>query len=260
MVDLNSQVDPSPEPLPPSSNASDLEQRLGLYRVFLKLYEHHRELLDEILDLETSDRHRVRGVWLYVQAMIGEQISITTNLLQGTTQCLLQPQNCWIIGRDRKVGLSIQDKRLSRRHAMLQYVPERGFYLVDLNSTNGTYVNGEPVRRAVLLNDGDRIRLGSLSFLFFVGFQSRTLSTIPPEWLAQGVASPNSANSSEASITVKEPEPTPQELDDTTAGSEKETSMFPNLAAQLETPTHTSGSTDLSTTQKSEILDRFLNR
>jgi hypothetical protein len=27
----------------------EIEQRLGLYQVFLKLYEHHRSLLDEIL-------------------------------------------------------------------------------------------------------------------------------------------------------------------------------------------------------------------
>jgi pSer/pThr/pTyr-binding forkhead associated (FHA) protein len=55
-------------------------------------------------------------------------------------------------------------------------VEEQGFYLTDLGSSNGSLVNGELIQGATLLKDGDRIRLGSLIFTFFLcqsshGFQ-----------------------------------------------------------------------------------------
>jgi hypothetical protein len=165
----------------------ELDQRLGLYRVFLKLYEHNRGLLDEILDLENADartRNRVR--LQYIQAVVqGNQAYFLTNLIKEQSQAILQPQNIWLIGRDRRVALSISDRRLSRRHAAIQYLPDQGFYLIDLNSTNGSYVNGEQIRQPTLLKDGDQLRLGSLSFRFFVCQNFQMADEILPENLTQ---------------------------------------------------------------------------
>lgn len=245
-----------------AANSPDLDQRLGLYRVFLKLYEHHRELLDEILDLENTDgRYRTRGVWRYIQAGFDDkQAYLTTNLLAAQTARLVQPQNIWVIGRDRKAGISIQDKRLSRRHAMIQYVQNRGFYLIDLNSTNGSYVNGEALRKPVQIKDGDRIRLGSLSFVFFLCQGEMTLEATSPGLAREfSLLEPTSSKNSLA-------QPTGVEFlaadgwDEPLAESEKETSMFlssakfaPQDAIELLAP-------QLSTDQKAEILDRFLKR
>lgn len=244
------------------SEIPELDQRLGLYRVFLKLYEHHRELLDEILDLENSDnRHRARGNWQFVQGVIHKnQIYLITNLLHDKTQLLMQPQNWWIIGRDRNAGIPIQDKRMSRRHALVQYVVDRGFYLLDLNSTNGSYVNGEPVRRPVLLKDGDRIRLGSLSFVFFQCQDSRQVATISPEVLQSlGVNQP--ADSLPAAL-----QPTAINLNGREDGhaeaalpnNERETFMF--LREGLDKELSETALSELTSAQKAEILDRFLNR
>ena len=169
MIDSHSLAEYSSHLLTASNN-TELEQRLGLYRVFLKLYEHHRSLLDEILDLEnTGIKSRVQASAQYVQGVIqGQQVYLTTNLLRGKSQSLTQLQNIWLVGRDSKAALSLQDKRLSRTHAVIQYVRNQGFYLIDLNSTNGSFVNGEPVRNAVLLKEGDQIRLGSISFHFYI--------------------------------------------------------------------------------------------
>ncbi len=60
---------------------------------------------------------------------------------------------------------------MSRRHAAIQYIENAdysGFYLVDFSSTNGTFVNGEPVYRPIKLQDGDHIRLGSMTFSFYM--------------------------------------------------------------------------------------------
>jgi FHA domain len=163
----------------------ELQQRLSLYQVFLKVYEHHRGLLDEILRLENSGSKALSGVTLpYVQGVVmGDQVHLVTNLLGGNTQALRQPQQTWLVGRDsRKVNFAIQDNRLSRRHAVLRYA-EGGFYLFDLASSNGSFINGERVWRSTLLKDGDRVRLGSLSFVFFVCQSTQTLPPLTAESL-----------------------------------------------------------------------------
>jgi pSer/pThr/pTyr-binding forkhead associated (FHA) protein len=245
------------------SEVSDLDQRLGLYRVFLKLYEHHRELLDEILDLENSDyRSRIAGKWQFVQGVMQQdQVYLMTNLLYEKTQVLIQPQHCWMIGRDRNSGIPIPDKRLSRRHAVVQYIEDQGFYLVDLNSTNGTFVNGEAVRRPILLKDGDRIRLGSLSFIFFLCRSIRQVEAIPVDVMQRlGLSSPPSA----ALENPTPANPLDEKVDEGAAaspvGSDRETFMFLNADNPLDEDHHDSPSPNLNSAQKADILDRFLNR
>ncbi|WP_315788599.1 FHA domain-containing protein [Fischerella sp. JS2] len=151
----------------------ELEKRLSLYQVFLKLYEHHSSFLDEILQLENLPQPLstiVQGC--YLQGVIdGSAVYVTTNLCEGKTQTLLQPQYIWTIGRDRTCGICVCDRRVSRRHASIQYIENAeysGFYLVDFSSTNGSFVNGEPVYRPIKLQDGDHIRLGSMTFSFYM--------------------------------------------------------------------------------------------
>jgi predicted ATPase len=69
-----------------------------------------------------------------------------------------------IIGRDSANQIILDDARVSRRHAQLSYRLER-FWLVDLESTNGTYVNSEQIG-AQALSDGDTISLGGLELTF----------------------------------------------------------------------------------------------
>lgn len=150
--------------------SEELQQRLALYQVFLKLYQQNQGLLEEILSLENSGSRNLASVALpFIQGVVlGQDVYVVTNLLHGETQALTQPQNTWVIGRDpRRVVLPIEDTRLSRCHAAIKYVEHQGFYLVDLDSRNGSYVNGERVRER-LLQDGDRIRLGSLTVVFFL--------------------------------------------------------------------------------------------
>lgn len=145
----------------------ELEQRLGLYRVFLKLYEHHRHLLDEILKLERTGNQTSGLTTRCITGMVqGQRVYLITNLVDGKTRTLLQPQQIWTIGRDRQLAIPISDRRLSRQHAAIQYVHSEGFYLIDLESTNGSFVNGEPVYGRSLLRDGALVRLGSFAFSF----------------------------------------------------------------------------------------------
>jgi pSer/pThr/pTyr-binding forkhead associated (FHA) protein len=266
MFDLNPIADFSPNLQSPGGHPTDLEQRLGLYQVFLKLYEHHRELLDEIIELENTDnRHRLRGVWQYLQAVInGDQAYLMTNLLQDQTQIVTQLENLWVIGRDRKASLPIPDKRLSRRHAIVQYVADKGFFLIDLNSTNGTFVNSELVRLPVLLKDGDRIRLGSLSFVFFLCESSRHAEPISPDLLSSINLVPSTSKTcppeESPAIGATERAAHHPDWDTPLQGSEKETSMFLKPAAHQREEASEPSNSQLSSSQQADILDRFLNR
>lgn len=164
----------------------DLQERLRLYQVFLKLYEHQRGLLDEILELENSSGTPVGATLPYVQGVVsGQHGYLITNLMQGKTQALSQGQQIWTIGRDpRRSLISIQDIRLSRCHAAIQHVEREGFHLIDLGSRNQSFINGEPVRQA-LLKDGDQIRLGSVSFTFFLCRSTKMLDAVPAEIMDQ---------------------------------------------------------------------------
>ncbi|NJR18817.1 MAG: FHA domain-containing protein [Calothrix sp. CSU_2_0] len=166
----------------------ELERRLRLYQTFLKLYEHHSSLLDEILQLETVDKSLLAGVKsFYLQGVIdGSTAYAITNLDEGKTQTLKQPQKIWTIGRDRTSGIHLTNTYVSRRHAAIQYLEdEHSFSLIDFNSTNGSYLNGERVFQPVKLKDGDKIRLGNVVFYFFLNVKTLTLPTVAVELLMQ---------------------------------------------------------------------------
>jgi pSer/pThr/pTyr-binding forkhead associated (FHA) protein len=161
----------------------ELERKLCLYQTFLKLYEHHSSLLDEILGIETFHSSSNLGIKsLYLQGVIdSSSVHVTTNLCQGKTVSLRQPQNYWTLGRDKNSGIYLADSYISRSHAAI-YNEEHKFYLIDFNSTNGSYVNGERIFKSVELKDGDRIRLGSTIFDFFL---SETANVLPAVTLEQ---------------------------------------------------------------------------
>jgi two-component system, cell cycle response regulator len=71
-----------------------------------------------------------------------------------------------VIGRGAAVSIRVDGDGVSRRHARL--TRQRGdVYVEDLDSANGTFVNGERVDSKVRLEDGDRITLGSTAVLKF---------------------------------------------------------------------------------------------
>ena len=68
------------------------------------------------------------------------------------------------IGREEDNVIQLNDERVSRVHAKLQ--EDRGqIILTDLNSTNGSRVNGHPVQLRVL-QPGDHIQIGRCTLLY----------------------------------------------------------------------------------------------
>jgi hypothetical protein len=70
-----------------------------------------------------------------------------------------------LLGRGDGADIRLEDAFASTRHARL--VPEGDvIVLEDLGSTNGTYLNGEPLRGPQPLHIGDRIKIGDSEFSF----------------------------------------------------------------------------------------------
>jgi len=70
-----------------------------------------------------------------------------------------------IIGRDSSTVLPLRDTMTSRMHCKIQD-QEDGYYLTDLESMNGTFLNGEKVRETIKLDHGDLIKIGDTLFTF----------------------------------------------------------------------------------------------
>ena len=64
-----------------------------------------------------------------------------------------------IVGRDEACDLVIENTQISRRHCLLD-VTARGLFVRDLDSTNGTFVNGRVIKEGYV-NAGDRLTLGT---------------------------------------------------------------------------------------------------
>src|SRR5277367_4494661 len=84
--------------------------------------------------------------------------------LRGTIRLLVDGQIS--IGRGDSNHICVMDRSVSRRHCTIEQVDER-YELADLDSHNGTFVNGIPVRRKAVSN-GDTIRVGHSEFVFLL--------------------------------------------------------------------------------------------
>ncbi len=70
-----------------------------------------------------------------------------------------------LIGRDRHCNICLPVRNISGEHAEI-YLNRDGWMVADLNSENGTYLNGEMVFGAYPLYDGDIVSVGEYSFMF----------------------------------------------------------------------------------------------
>lgn len=73
-------------------------------------------------------------------------------------------KNLIFIGRDPTVDLPISDSTISARHAKLSY-HHNNWWLEDLNSTNGSFLNETEVSTAIVLTNGDRLRCGQIEIM-----------------------------------------------------------------------------------------------
>lgn len=91
---------------------------------------------------------------------------LTLKSPSGNRYLSLEGLYCWTVGRSDDNTLVLPDRWISRNHAMLQGMEDGSFYLIDLGSRNGTFINGRRVSVPVILRDGDVIVFGQTEIAF----------------------------------------------------------------------------------------------
>jgi pSer/pThr/pTyr-binding forkhead associated (FHA) protein len=240
----------------------ELENRLNLYHVFQNLYDHHPDLLNELLHLESyaPNAGRFAPRTPYLMGLIdAEDVYLLTNVLKTTTQKLEQPQWVWTLGRAETNAICLPDDHLSRQHAAIQYIAAQGFFLHDLESKNGTYLNHERIQVPLRLQEGDLIRIGATVFSFFLCDQTMMLPPIQPE-LAGTLMETSPLSYSPPAVAQDELRSPPSPTDSPVPL--KSTDMFlHHLAESLNTVVQPGkdglSAQTLDSDQRAKILDRF---
>lgn len=96
--------------------------------------------------------------------------SLVVNQPDGSSQKSLLNKPVTLIGRSRRLGNDIvldRDGMVSKKHAKIS-LSSAGFIIVDMNSTNGVWVNDERVDEPEgrVLRNGDVVRLGATELIF----------------------------------------------------------------------------------------------
>ncbi|HKA14348.1 MAG TPA: FHA domain-containing protein [Myxococcota bacterium] len=87
----------------------------------------------------------------------------------------------WLVGRGPGVDAAFPDPEMSQRHLRIEFARGR-FQVTDLDSTNGTRVNGTGIATAELAH-GDRIQAGGHVFQILI---ERNETRAFPRWSASG--------------------------------------------------------------------------
>lgn len=72
------------------------------------------------------------------------------------------------IGRDPACNLHLDDPTISAQHARLSFHHGQ-WWVEDLSSTNGTFVNNDPIHAPLVLTDRDVLRCGRITLLIGIG-------------------------------------------------------------------------------------------
>jgi pSer/pThr/pTyr-binding forkhead associated (FHA) protein len=89
-------------------------------------------------------------------------------LLDGADQIVrgfrLSRRKPMLIGRDAEADIVVTDRSVSGRHAVVRYT-EGEWTVADLESRNGTFVNGQLIVSGIPILEGDVVQCGAVRFL-----------------------------------------------------------------------------------------------
>ena len=114
-------------------------------------------------DVKNGDGKRRRTPNQVKKKTIGIEVvyvSIPGDLKKGS---VIPVRNDITIGRKEDNSVVLNDQHVSGNHAILS-IRNEALVLEDLNSTNGTLVNGKKISGRVRLNINDEIRIGTTKF------------------------------------------------------------------------------------------------
>lgn len=104
--------------------------------------------------VEGAGREAATDAWLVVMRGGGLDAGERFDLFGGLS-----------IGRSPDADVRIEDRFASQLHARV-YSRKNSYYVEDLGSTNGTFLNGQQMNGQAKLSDLDQIRIGDTEFRF----------------------------------------------------------------------------------------------
>ena len=104
------------------------------------------------------------------------------------------------IGRDTDCDIVVKDPLCSRVHAII-IQEDDGWWLRDIQSRNGSYVNGQKANEARLV-DGTVMRLGSTEFMFQIADQPPTTSSLSGSSITQTIIKDTPVNEVNTGLTA----------------------------------------------------------
>lgn len=100
-----------------------------------------------------------QGFQLANRRIPGISLMIRSESGNATLRHFAQPKI--ILGRDPSSDIPLSDERVSARHAQLVYHHGQ-WWLEDLASTNGTFLNSTPISMPTVITSGDEIMCGAI--------------------------------------------------------------------------------------------------
>jgi hypothetical protein len=154
---------------------ADLARLLGTYEQVLK----GERLPDDETD-DVINQLRLAGVVTVAEgclrvrnriyARVFDEAWISANLpdaeLEKPDGTRVRLRGTCTIGRTSSSNLVLADAKVSRRHALIQAQKQYEFWLLDLGSANGTFVNGHRITQPALLRNRDQIEVGPFRLVF----------------------------------------------------------------------------------------------
>ncbi|MFT7630084.1 MAG: two-component system response regulator HydG [Mariniblastus sp.] len=128
-----------------------------------------RFTLSQPIDLISRFAIELNQAVFHFSQLLGSLLSVPAFLVMNAganagARFELSPIDKNLMGRDWQCKIVLNDPQCSRVHAEV-YHDEDGWWLKDNNSSNGTYVNGQTVDQARLM-DGTEVRIGASAFTF----------------------------------------------------------------------------------------------
>jgi two-component system, cell cycle response regulator len=114
-----------------------------------------------------TDRTKVQGILDLTASLERRHASLIVISGSATGKMFkIPPNKPVIIGRSKHCDIPLDDDGISRQHAKVEQDPYGNVAINDLKSTNGTFFDGTKISRHIL-QDGDKIQLGSITILKF---------------------------------------------------------------------------------------------
>lgn len=148
-----------------------LEQNTSFLRSLFANCNHNAEQVTTIIEPILNAPKRCEIAPYYIQAVNTDSTTfLVTNITEDQGVKIIDGAYSWLIGRRSNCAIPIQNRCISRHHAVIGHELGKHFHIEDIGSRNGTKVNHDRLNTLdrCTLRDGDLIEIGFVQVEFFV--------------------------------------------------------------------------------------------